>query len=308
MTRVLVRRLLHAVTVVLGVTVLVFIITRVVGDPARTMLPLSASQEQRRQYEELLGLDDPILVQLGDFFQGLISFDLGRSIWQNRPALEIIMEALPRTFLLVSAGVALALVVSLTLGTVAALRPGTLIDRMVVGLSVIGLSIPQFWMGLMLVILLGVMVPVLPTSGSGSMSHLILPAITMALPQTGRLSMMVRSSLLDALGSEYMTTLKLKGLPARRRIMHAFRNAASPVLTLGAWEYVQGLAGYAVVVETVFAWPGIGYLALQAINKHDLPLISAIVLVTAVLVVVINTLVDVGYQMLDPRARVGGNA
>jgi len=169
------------------------------------------------------------------------------------------------------------------------------------------LSIPQFWMGLMLAIVLGVILPILPTSGTGSLKYLVLPAITMALPQTGRLSMMVRSSMLESLGSDYMKTLMLKGLPMWRRvIIHGLRNSAPPVLTLGAWEYVQGLAGYAVVVETVFAWPGLGYTAMQAIDHQDLTLLSALVLVTAALVVFINTLVDVCYQLLDPRTKAAG--
>lgn len=305
----LLRRALHAVTVVLGVTVLVFVITRIVGDPARAMLPLSATEQQREEYKHLLGLDQPIVVQLKDFLAGLLRFDFGESIWQRRPAIDVIAEALPRSLLLVTVGVILALIVSLVLGTIAALKPGTVIEKVVVSMSVVGLSIPQFWMGLMLVILLGVMIPVLPTSGSGSVAHIVLPAITMALPQTGRLSMMIRSSMLDALGSDYMTILKLKGLPAWRRvIVHAFRNSAPPVLTLAAWEYVQGLAGYAVVVETVFAWPGVGYLAMQAISNQDLTLISALVVVIAAIVVITNSLVDIAYHLLDPRARVGGLA
>ncbi|WP_313407564.1 ABC transporter permease [Aeromicrobium sp.] len=301
------RRLAHAVTVVFGVSVLVFVITRMVGDPARAMLPLSATDEQRAQYERTLGLDQPIVEQFKDFAGGVLQFDLGRSLWQNRPAIDIIAEALPRTLILVTAGVTLALILSVVFGTIAALKPGSLIDRAVVGLSVLGLSAPQFWMGLMLVILLGVTFPIFPTSGSGTPAHLVLPAITMALPQTGRLSMMVRSSMLESLGSDYMKTLELKGLPTWRRvIVHGWRNAAPPVVTIGAWEYVQGLAGYAVVVETVFAWPGMGYTALQAIENQDLTLLSALVLVTAVLVVLINMIVDVGYRWLDPRTEVGG--
>lgn len=303
------RRLAHAFAVIFGVTVLVFVITRVVGDPARAMLPLSATQEQREQYERALGLDQPMWDQFKDFAGALLQLDLGRSLWQSRPNVDIIAEALPRTFLLVTVAVTLAVVVAVLLGTLAALHAGGFLDRSVVGFSVLGLSVPQFWMGLMLVILLGVFLPVLPTSGSGSISHLVLPAITMALPQTGRLTMMVRSSMLESLGSAYMQTLTLKGLPHRRRVLlHGLRNASPPVLTLGAWEYVQGMAGYAVVVETVFAWPGMGYTALQAINNQDLPLLSALVLVTATVVVVVNFAVDIGYRLIDPRVSVEGRA
>lgn len=309
MTGFVLRRLGHTFAVVAGVTALVFVITRIVGDPARAMLPMSATDEQRAQYEAALGLDQPITTQFVEFVQGLLRLDLGRSLWQNRPAAEIILEALPRTFTLVTAGVLLAVLVATVLGTIAALKPGSVVDRIVVALSVLGLSAPQFWMGLMLVILLGVFIPVLPTSGSGSWAHLVLPAITMALPQTGRLAMMVRSSMLDSLGSAYMRTLLLKGLPGWRRIIvHGWRNMAPPVVTIGAWEYVQGLAGYAVVVETVFAWPGMGYTALQAINNQDLTLLSALVLVTAVLVVAVNTLVDLSYRALDPRTAARGGS
>lgn len=302
-----VRRLVHAVVVVVGVTGLVFVVTRVIGDPARAMLPLSATDEQRRQFESVLGLDQPILTQLWSFVEGLLRFDLGDSLWQRRPAFEVIMEALPRTFVLITASVAVALFLALVLGTVAALRPGSVLDRGLIAFSVVGLSIPQFWLGLMLVIVFAVQVPIFPTSGTGSAMHLVLPALTMALPQLGRLSMMVRSAMLEVLSAEYMTVLTLKGLPVWRRLLiHGFRNAAPSILTLAAWEYVQGLAGYAVVVETVFAWPGVGYLAFQAIGKQDLTLLSALVLITALVVVLINTTVDLIYTVLDPRASTSG--
>jgi len=307
MCRFLLKRLGNSVLVVAGVTAAVFFITRMVGDPVRAMLPLSATDQQREQFARSLGLDRPLTKQFQDFVSDLLQFDLGFSLWQRRPTIEIIFEALPRTVVLVTTSVLLAVVVSLVLGTLAALKPGGLVDRAVVTLSLIGLSAPQFWMGLMLIIVFAVTFPIFPTSGADSPLGLVLPAVTVALPQTGRLVMMVRSSMLDILCSPYMSTLELNGLSMRRRVLvHGLRNAATPILTIGAWEYVQGIAGYAVVVETVFAWPGIGYTSVQAIENHDLPLLSAIVLVTAVLVVLINLLVESAYAVIDPRLSLRG--
>ena len=170
--------------------------------------------------------------------------------------------------------------------------------------SLIGLSIPQFWLGLILIIVFAVQLGWFPTSGTGSFKHLVLPALTMGLPIAGRLTMMVRSSMIDELNTQYVRTCKAKGIPYRRTVgVHALRNAAVPFVTLAGWETIRALAGYAVVVETVFAWPGVGFLALESIERQDLILLQAIVFVIAIMVVLFNIAIDILYKVIDPRIK-----
>lgn len=304
MGRFLLQRFYQGLVVVIGVTVIVFVVTRLIGDPVSLMLPLEATAEQREAFTHALGLDRPILVQFVEFAQGAFRLDFGDSLWQNRPAFDIIREVLPRTVALVGAGLVLAVVLAIPVGIFSSLRPGSWIDRALVGGSLLGLSIPQFWLGLMLILGFGVFWGVLPTSGSGSLKHMILPAITLALPTFGRLMMMVRSSMVDELHQSYVETAKAKGMPAWRTVfLHAFRNASNPTVTLVGWELIRAIAGYSVIVETVFAWPGIGFMAMQSINQEDLVLLQAIVLVVAIVVVAINFLMDLVYKMIDPRIK-----
>lgn len=304
MGRFVLQRFLHGFIVVIGVTVIVFTVTRMIGDPVSLMLPLEATIEQRQAFTEALGLDRPIPVQFIDFAQDALRLDFGDSLWQNRPAFDIIREVLPRTMVLVSAGLILAVVLAIPVGIFSSLRPGSWIDRTLVGSSLLGLSIPQFWLGLMLVLVFGVLWGWLPTSGSGSFRHLILPAITLALPTFGRLTMMVRSSMIDEMHQPYVETARAKGMPAWRTVfLHAFRNASNPTVTLIGWEMIRAVAGYSVIVETVFAWPGIGFMAMRAINQEDLILLQAIVFVVAIIVVIINFVMDLVYKMIDPRIK-----
>lgn len=302
MGRFALQRVLQGLIVIVGVTVVVFVVTRLIGDPVSLMLPLEATPDERAAFAEALGLDEPIPVQFADFVEGAVRLDFGESLWQGRPAFEIIREALPRTLILVAAGLTLAVVLAVPMGIFASLRPGSWIDRTLVGGSLLGLSVPQFWLGLMLILLFGVVLKVLPTSGSGSFKHLILPAVTLALPALGRLTMMVRSSMIDEMQAAYVETARAKGMPEWRTVfVHAFRNASNPVVTLTGWELIRAIAGYSVVVETVFAWPGIGFMAIEAIKQQDLILLQAIVFVVAVIVVIVNLILDFVYKLIDPR-------
>lgn len=302
MGRFALQRVLQGLIVIVGVTVVVFVVTRLIGDPVSLMLPLEATPDERAAFAEALGLDEPIPVQFAEFVEGAVRLDFGESLWQGRPAFEIIREALPRTLILVAAGLTLAVVLAVPMGIFASLRPGSWIDRTLVGGSLLGLSVPQFWLGLMLILLFGVVLKVLPTSGSGSFKHLILPAVTLALPALGRLTMMVRSSMIDEMQAAYVETARAKGMPEWRTVfVHAFRNASNPVVTLTGWELIRAIAGYSVVVETVFAWPGIGFMAIEAIKQQDLILLQAIVFVVAVIVVIVNLILDFVYKLIDPR-------
>ncbi len=304
MGRFMLKRLWHGLIVILGVTVIVFVVTRMVGDPVRVMLPLEATAEQRVAFEKRLGFDRSIPVQFAAYVGDLVRLDFGDSLWQRRPAMEIVFERLPLTLQLTAAGIILAIVLAIPLGIVAALRPGGLADRLTVTVSLLGLSVPQFWLGLLLIVVFAVQFRVLPTSGAASAKHIILPAVTLALPALARLVMLVRSSMIDELNQQYVKTASAKGMPFIRVVgMHALRNAAVPVVTLAGWELIRALAGYTVVVETVFAWPGLGLTAIQAIERQDLILLQAIVFTVAIMVVFINIAMDISYKMIDPRIR-----
>jgi peptide/nickel transport system permease protein len=304
MGRYILKRFWHGVIVIFGVTIIVFVVTRMVGDPVSVMLPLEATLEQRAAFEKQLGLDRPIPIQFIDFLRDIARLDFGDSLWQHRPAMEIVFEKLPLTILLVFIGIGLAFVLSIPLGIIAALRPGGITDRFTVFVSLIGLSIPQFWLGLLLIVVFAVQLGWLPTSGTATAAHIILPAITFALPALARMVMMVRSAMIDELNQQYVKTGYAKGIPFVRVVgLHAMRNAALPVVTLSGWELIRGLAGYSVVVETVFAWPGLGLTAIQAIEREDLILLQAIVFTVAIIVVLINILMDVAYTIIDPRLK-----
>ena len=306
MGRIILGRLVQGAIVVFGVVVIVFVVTRLIGDPVAVMLPIEATPEQRAAFEHQLGLDRPIVVQFGDFVRGLATLEFGDSLWQRRPALEIIAERIPNTLILVFTALSLAAVLAIPLGAAAGLRPGSLADRLVVTTSLVGLSIPQFWLGLLLVVLFAVHLGWLPSSGIGGISHLVLPAVTLAMPALARLVMMVRSSMIEELNQPYVRVAEAKGMPLRRIVgVHAARNAAIPVATLIGWEQIRALSGYTVVVETVFSWPGLGLTAIQAIQRQDLILLQAIVFVVAVIVVVLNVGIDSVNRIIDPRTKSG---
>lgn len=304
MGRFAVRRIAQGFLVIFGVTVMVFVFTRMVGDPVKVMLPLEASSQERAAFKHQLGLDRSIPVQFASYVGHLARGDLGTSLWQRRPAIDIVLEALPRTLELVLAAIALAVLLAIPLGVLAALRPGRMLDRVAVVLSLAGLSIPQFWLALLLILVFAVRIRLFPTAGMGGPEHLVLPMLALALPALGRIAMIVRSSMIDELNQQYVKTADAKGLPRRRIVgVHALRNASIPALTLTGWELIRALAGYSVVVETVFAWPGVGLLANQALDQQDLILLQAIVFVVALMVVLVNVAIDILYKAVDPRIK-----
>lgn len=304
MGRYILKRIWHGIIVIIGVTVIVFVVTRMVGDPVKVMLPLEATIEQRVAFEKQLGLDRPIPIQFLDFLSDLTRLDFGNSLWQHRPAMEIVFEKLPLTLVLAFIGIGLAFIVSIPLGIITALRPGGITDRATVFFSLLGLSVPQFWLGLLLIVLFAVNLRWLPTSGVATPVHIILPALTLALPSLARMVMIIRSSMIDELNQPYVKTGLAKGLPFWRLVgMHALRNASLPAITLFGWEIIRAVAGYSVIVETVFAWPGLGMTAMQAIERDDLILLQAIVFTVAITVVLINILMDMVYSIVDPRLK-----
>ncbi|MEO8266290.1 MAG: ABC transporter permease [Ilumatobacteraceae bacterium] len=303
MGRYIARRLVEGLVVIFGVTVFVFVITRLVGDPVKFMLPLSATPEQRAARRAALGLDKSIPVQFVHFIGDLLRLDLGQSAYvRGHSALSVVFDYIPRTLQLVGLGMLFAVLLSIPLGVLASRKPGGVTDRVLTTLSLIGLSMPQFFLGFVLLIAFTVKLHWFE-SGPGPWTHnLILPAICLALPAIGRLSIVVRSSMIDELNTQYVKVAKAKGMTQRRILgVHALRNAGIPYVTLLGWEVIRALAGYTVVVESVFNWPGLGFMAKTAIKNQDFYLIQAIVFVIAVVVVVLNIVIDIAYKVLDPR-------
>jgi len=303
MTAYIIRRLIHSCFVLVGVSLLVFFVGRLIGDPARLMLPLEASEAQVEALRARLGFDQPLYIQLAHFVGDLLRGDFGTSIWQGVPAMSLVVSRFPATVYLATVVVAFSLLVGLPMGIIAAVWPRSAIDRLTTVLSITGVSMPTFWLALVLIIVFAVNLGWVKTSGYGGVEFLILPVLALSVVHIGRISQVVRSCMLDELSRPYITTARSKGLAeAQMVVRHALHNAAIPVITLTADE-VAGLINGAVVIEVIFAWPGIGLLALDAIERRDFPVIQADVMLVAGVVVLLNLLVDLTYAYLDPRIR-----
>lgn len=297
------RRVGQGLFVIAAASLVVFLLTRAFTDPVDFVVPLEATEAERAARAAELGFDRPILEQLASYVGDLFRGDFGTSLWQpGRATIDIVGQTLPKTLLLVAAGMTMAIVIAIPTGMFAALRPGGVVDRTLVTLSLAGLSMPQFFVGLMLIIIFAVKLEWLPVGGYGGLRYLIMPATALALPALGRLTMVVRSAMINELNTQYVRAARAKGMLPRIVVgKHALRNAGVQVLTMSGWEITRALAGFTVVVEKVFAWPGLGLFALEAIQRRDLFLLSTIVLVAAALVVAVNVIVDILYKWIDPR-------
>jgi peptide/nickel transport system permease protein len=297
----LTRRVIYSVIVLVAVLLVVFIMVNEVGDPARLMLPPQASHVQYVTLRHQLGLDRPLGTRMWDSFSHWLRGDFGDSLWQNVPALPLALGRIPATLYLTAITLLIALPLSLVLGVGSALREGSAGDVLVSIVALFGVSIAPFWLGLMLIVVAAVHWGLLPTSGYGGIEYAILPAIALAARPLGRLAQVTRSSLLEELDKPYVLTLEAKGARRARIItQHAIKNAAIPIVTVFGDELATFVNG-AVVIETIFAWPGIGQLFIQAIQNRDLPLIEACVFAVAIMTMVINLVVDLSYRYLDPR-------
>jgi peptide/nickel transport system permease protein len=301
------RRLASTALVVLGVVVLVFLLIHLIpGDPVDVMLGESAQPADREALRESLGLNQPIHIQLANYFKSLISLDLGRSLHTQRPILDLLAERLPATIELAAAALLVTLVLALPLGLLAAARRDTAWDHGAMTFSLLGVSIPNFWMGPLLILVFALWLGWFPVSGREGAGAVILPALTLGTSLSAILARMIRSSVLEVLGEDFIRTAYAKGLTRRQvLIRHALPNALLPVITILGLQLGALLAG-AVITETVFSWPGIGLLTVEAIQSRDYPVVQACVLLIALTYVLINSLTDLVYSLVDPRIRVGG--
>lgn len=297
------KRFLQAALVLIGVSFSTFIVAHMTGDPVELMARENASVEDKQQLREFLGLDKPLSEQYLTFIGNALQGDLGYSFVQRAKVTELIAERLPATLELAAAGFLLALLISVPLGIIIALNRNTVWDVVVTTLAMIGQAAPGFWIGLMLIVLFAVELKILPVSGYGGGVYLILPAITLALQSAARLTRLVRASMLEVLGADYIRTARSKGLRERTVLfIHAFRSAMIPVVTMAGLELAELVSG-AFITETIFAWPGVGRLAVNAVYQRDFPVIQGVVLMAAAFFVLINFLVDMLYVVIDPRVK-----
>ncbi len=297
----IVRRLLQSIIVILGVIVITFIISRVLGDPVALLLPPEATQEQRAQLARDLGLDRPLYVQLVVYVGKVLKGDFGKSFRHQEPAMKLLLDRVPASLYLALVATFISVCIALPLGIISALKRGTIIDRIAMTLALFGQSVPNFWAGIMLILLFAVKLRLLPPSGYGGPEHVILPAVTLTCFFTAATARLTRSSILDVLDMDYVRYARLKGVPEFVVMMrHVLRNAFITILNIVALQ-LGILLGGSVITEFIFSWPGIGRLSLEAVYNRDFPVIQATVVVAAAFFVVINLLVDIIYSATDPR-------
>lgn len=297
-------KLLRAILTVLIVLSFVFIVLRISGDPIETLVGDEAEPHVVEYYQAKYGLDEPIHVQYLLYFQGIFSGDLGFSFKDERDAIEVVAERIPKTLQLGLASFAFGLLLGIPLGILAALNRNTALDRFTMGFAVFGYSIPNFFLGIVLILVFAMWLRYLPSSGSGTWQHLIMPVITLGTAGAGSIARFARSSMLEVLNKSYMRAATAKGVPWLRRInWHALPNAAIPIVTIIGFRLGDLVAG-SVVTETVFAWPGVGRLLVTSVSSRDLAIVQAILILVAITMVVANLLVDLIYGWIDPRIRV----
>lgn len=303
MQRYVIKRFFQSLLVILGITVIVFIIIHLTGDPTDLLLPPEAGPEEKALFRHELGLDRPIYIQYFEFIKNIAHGDFGQSFRHQTSAFSLIIGALPATIELTMAAMILSIVIALPIGIISAIRPRSSYDRLGMTFALLGQSIPVYWAGLMLILLFAVTLGWLPSTGRGGIEHIILPAITLGMFSTAAIARFTRSSMLDVLDTDYIRTARIKGLAEYIVVLkHAFKNASIPVLTMTSLQFGRMLSG-AVITETIFSWPGVGRMAVQAIYNRDFPVVQTAVFITSVLFVGINFLVDIIYTYLDPRIK-----
>ena len=304
MKQFLLQRSLQALIAAFGVVTLVFFIQRLTGDPTALLLPETATQADIEAMRVTLGLDRPLLIQYIDFICNIAQFDLGRSFVQNASVWEIISSRIPKTLLLAGGALIVALIIGLPLGLLMALTAGRKISRWIMGVVLACQSMPTFWSGIMMILVFGVWLRWLPSSGTGTLAHLVMPSIALGLLSLATYARITRSAVMDELSKEYVRSARARGVNTGRLVRkHLIRNSLIPVVSITALEISQLLAG-AVIVETVFAWPGLGLLTVQSIAARDFVLVQAVVLLGAFVTIAANLGADILYSVIDRRVRI----
>jgi ABC-type dipeptide/oligopeptide/nickel transport system permease component len=302
-TAFLVRRAIGALWVVAGVAITVFVILHLTGDPAAVMMPLESTPAEIAAFRHNHGFDRPLWVQFGSFAWAALHGDFGDSLRHGEPALGLALERVPASVELALAAMSLAVVIAIPAGIIAAIRRNSLLDILVRVFSLVGQSTPVYWLGIMFILLFGVQLGWFPVSGIGGIRHLVLPAITLGLFSMAKVMRLTRAAMLDILQSDFLRTARAKGVRPLTLIgHHALRNAWLPIITVIGVE-LGSLISQAIITETIYGWPGIARLAVQAIYDRDYPIVEVVVILAAVSFVAINLLVDVLYAALDPRIR-----
>ena len=303
MARLILRRVLRAVAALLLVTAVVFALLHASGDPAYILLTPEATADDRAAFRAEYGLDRPVWIQYTRYLGRLTQGDFGQSLSFRTPAVSVALERLPATLELTLAAMVLSVLVSVPAAVLAAVRRGTLFDRALMAVTLVGQTVPTFWLGMVMILVLAVRLHLFPASGRGGWLHLVMPATALALWLTALLARVTRSEMIEALEQDYVRTARAKGLAERGiAARHALKNALLPIITVMGLQF-GGLLGGAVMTETVFAWPGVGTMIFDAILKKDFPVVLAGVVIVAVGFIIVNLLLDLLYTVLDPRLR-----
>lgn len=301
MIRYILKRLWHTVYVIVGISMISFFFIHLSGDPVMLMLPGDASDQEIETLREQLGFNDSLPRQYWRFAYNAVQGDLGNSLYFNAPVMDIVLERLPASLELAVAAMLVALVIAIPLGILSAVRHGTMLDMGSMLVALFGLSMPHFWLGIMLMLFFSVFLGWLPTSGRGTLAHLCMPALSLGLPLMAMFARLTRSVMLEVLNLDYIRTARAKGLKETIVICkHALKNALIPLVTVAGMQF-SAILGGTVIIETVFAWPGLGRLVVQAIFRRDYPLVQGIVFVLALIFVGMNLIVDILYVYLDPQ-------
>ena len=303
MFRYILKRLGQSIIVLLGVTLVVFVVMNLTGDPLDFILPPGTPPEVYDRYEKELGYDQPIAVQYGRFLVNAVQGDFGESHYYKKPAMEVVLSRVPATLQLALTALGLSILVGIPLGVLAAIKRGTPLDASIRFVALLGQCVPIFWLGMVLMLVFSIMLRWLPTYGNGSLKHLILPAVALSAYSCASIARLVRSGMIDVLGQEYITVARAKGVRELAVVMkHAFKNSLSSVLTILGLQ-MASLLGGSLVTETVFSWPGLGRLLQQAVLNRDFTVVEAVVCLIACTFVLVNLLVDIFYAVINPRIK-----
>ena len=303
MQRYLFTRIIQSALLMFGVLVITFFMVRLTGDPARAMVPRDASPERIEEMREAMGFNDPLAVQFTRYIGGALRGDFGRSLHYRRPAMELVLERVPATIELTLAALAFALLLAIPLGVVGGTRPGTPWDTMARGFGLLGQTIPNFWLALMLIVVFSVNLRWFPTFGRGGLISIVLPAVALGFFPLGQFTRLVRSSVLEVRGEDYVRTAYSKGIEERQVLVrHVFRNVSVTLVSVVGIQFGYMLGG-SIYIESIFSWPGIGRMINEAVQARDFPLVQAIAVFSAGFVVALNLLTDIAYALIDPRIR-----